>query len=115
MGFVSDDGNADMRFAGVRLEGGGDGIKARYNGSKLRQKTFRCLKAGLIEFLEDVDIIASVNVIAEHFAIVDDFHESIALFALMYAFGETGENFSIGAIQGVIFEQRFAQCAGLSV
>src|SRR5262249_23031585 len=76
---------------------------------------FRCFKASLIKLFENIDVIARINVIADYFAIIDDFHESIALLALRYAFGEAGHHLSIGAIEGVIFEQRFAQYARLGM
>src|SRR5436309_10954509 len=45
-------------------------------------------KATLVELFQDVHVITRIDVIAEHFAVIDDLHDAVALFALWNSLGK---------------------------
>ena len=94
-----------MGFVRVRLQARGDRVKPGHDWRQMRQHRFGRLKSRLIELRQNIDVITGVDVLAEHLAIVLDFHQPIALLALRAEFGQAGHEFAIGAVQNVIFAQ----------
>src|SRR5258706_11582955 len=111
---ITDYGDAEMHFARMRLQRGSDRIKPRHHRRELRQKSLWRFETRLVELFEDVHVIARVYVFIEHIAVIDDFHEMVALLALGNALAQLAHDLSVCPVEYVIVQQGLVQGSGLA-
>ena len=112
---ITHHGDAQMRLVGVRLQRGGDGIQPRHHRRELGEKRGGRLEPRLVEFLQDVHVVAGIDVFAQGVAVIDEFHQPVALFALRNALGQGRHHLPVRPVDGVIPQQRLPERRGLAL
>jgi len=109
MGLVADNFNTEMRFAGVFVKRGGNGVKARSDRREAGKEGLRGWEPAAAEFLEDIDVIAGIDVIRQKVGVVGDLQEACALGPIGHKVGQAGDNFAVSAVEGEVAPQGVAQ------
>ena len=115
MRLVAHDGDEEMHLARVRLQRRGNRIEPRHHRRQLRQKRRGRLKPRFVELVQDVHVVAGINVFTKGVAVIHQLHQPVALLALWNPLGQTRHDLPVRPVDGVIPEQRLPQRGGLAL